>query len=1576
MAGRIHTIVHFSARLLVLLSSSLALLVAMLIGATQFQPTRNAALSRGLDALNASLAGKVAVKRITGNIFTGIALHDIEVAAAGTTFFRAPLIELRYQLSPIFRDRVIGARVTIHSPIVNLIRNARDSSWNITRVARPSTTVDTSTTPFPYTIDANSIEIRNGSILVDDKTVPDRPDTLRKDVDYSHLDIREFNLSAVARIETERKRLILQHTSFLLPRNDVRLLDLSTELSIDSASILVDDLRLETEQTRLRLDARIDSVDILGGDVDPALWQATPIALRLSAPRVATRELERFLPALAFLGGEPALELEGSGAYGDMRIDRLRVAYASTMIDLAGQMRNLHRPEDLFFDVRMADSRILPADVTALLPGIPLPDLSWLGRVDIARAEYRGDVRNFHGAIQARTAVGTIQGAGRLDLSREDIAYEADLALAGFDPAPMLGDPSYGSVFNGHLIVAGTGLSPQSLDARFLLLSNGSTVMGRTYRSLMLQGSYRQGGLTVIDTAVVVLGGNRGVEQRGVLGQAVGTIDAFIDQNPIIRLVRRAGSEIDGATFALGPSIAVGGTVDIRDISEPRYQVNIRGHRISLADFLPDASPDRFSFAGSVRGVGLEPDRIDGSTSLDVSEATMADGRRAEPFALEATLEQISADEKRFTLRSSIADIAITGEWRFTSVVQSLSRAVEGLINYAQRKASYRDDGGLGLDHGNGSSERVAAVYSMTLRDLRPLAPFLGGITLEAEGALKGTLSGTPRLLSLEASGRIDRLRYASEGESLSVGVIRLKTIEIRNLAPGYIDDITGIDIDLQIDSPFVYNDTRYQLRSFKTTLEEGVFRIQGNGAIVGQVIAVVDGVIDTREQEGYLVNLSNLVVITPGQSLQSVGAIRGVVTDQAIQIDTLVMRRKAAEVISVSGRFIDGERMEGVRVRVLGASVPALAEFASSSPFYRALNEGKGSFTTLEVDAEGTLENPRLQLRLQLDSLSFERSTPTGIGLVLEYADRNLSGTGTISELLHGRAALPRVAARIDIRTLPIDLAIASRTKRLLKDRPVDIIAATDSLPLSIFSPFLSGAHVSAGTLTTSFTVSGTLPDITYRGTGTVDNGRILLESTNIVYLVDGILGFTERRLTVESLTVRNLPGDLRDGRAEIKGYVNLEAFTPKDFRLRMEGSRLLVLSDATQGVNNQIYGDLVIAIPELTFSGPSFAAPMVSGSVTVIEASLKAEQAGAQATINPVNYVDYGVWVREHEEKAYGPEFPPQPVPDTARRRRDPAPDTSLVTMDSTPPGVDRGFYDRLEIRNLIVSIREGVLLTIDFSPFQQLRASLATPREKQGLILNKKPSEDMTVVNNITVAQGSKFLFFKPFEARGALQFTGPIANPKLDITADYTGRQIENGTDLTKEYVVTVRITGTVNQPQIDLRYQFVGDNTTPTPTDRETQQRNAIALLLFGRTIEQLGSTSLGEQVGNVAGTFGESGLSIVSSTLSNILSGGTGFIRSVDITGSATDIGQARVNLVSQFGKVVVRAGGRVSNPTADGTVTVDLPFDILFDNEALNNLGLQLERAAQSTQSSSISSATGEDRETYRVRLQYRVVW
>jgi|GEM_PF-1824864 len=1605
MVRSINNIVRFSARFLVFLFSGVAFLCALAIVLTQFDPVRRLGLSQGLDALNNMLQARVEVGSVSGNLITGLSLHDVTVIADSTTLLTTPLIDLRYQLRPFFREGIIGVTAVIHNPVINLVRNARDSVWNFARITKPSPVTDSVSTPFPYTINVHGLEIRNATVSLSDLTQPDDFDTVTRSVNYSYISLENFNLSARAHIESVTQSVWIQNMTFDMPRPDIRLVDLAGHIAIDTTGITVEDLQLETDRTLLELDARLDSVNFFANEAPgPEKWGRSPIHLQLDAERISTLELKRFVPSLDFLGGSPAIELKAEGTYGDITIANLELGLTHSDIAINGRIRNLDRPDSLFMDVRMRESELSYADVPLHVPGLDIPDLGYLGDVEIRSAAFVGAPQAFNTAIDAVTAIGTVRGGAWMDLRGTVARYTADLALAHANLAPVLNDPSYASDFNGHILASGRGFGLDELNSDVRLYSESSTIAGRTYRRLILDGSARDGGFIMADTLLVAWGPKGEPDEAAILGRAPATVVAFMRRNVTATLEQPvpAGS-IEGELFVQQPSLTLGGWLDLREKDTPRYNVSARGNRFALSDILPDASPTRMTFTVEGSGVNFDPDRMQGTASVNVTAAELPGGRPFTPVNAEVALMIDSAADRTLRLRSNLADLDMTGRWDFTNVIEGVAQGIDGIVEYLSKKANYREEDLFALEE-RPFGDPVNARYELDIKNLAPLSLFLNGAEIAARGELRGEISGTSQLFSITAAGSLRNFLY--EQDSLRLQLLSTQIdIELRNISPGRIEDISTARVLLRADSLAQFNDVILNAPRIIVALEEGAFRVSGATAVNNAVSLAIGGEVNTTDPEGYRIRLDTVRVGLPnGLRWRNLGVVQALVNEDVVRIDSLAMRRRRGETVAITGSLVGGSRLEHVVIRATDGSIRGLAPFIGSDQAL-AIDQMGGWLRELRFEVDGTLEDPAIDGTIAIDSMSYSGNFIGNIMSDVHYADRNLTGSIQISDLLFPTAPdrvnerlmvdTSRLTARIDINALPIDLALASRDERLISGRDADIQARTDSLPIAFLAPFLSGAQIRGGLADIRFSATGRFPDLDYVGEGAIHNARVLVEGNNILYYGDARVRFERDILAIDELIVRNDPRDLVGGRATVQGTIDLTGLELGEINLIARTDQLLVLSEATQAVNETIYGDLVIASGQqpLHFSG-TMDHPFLSGDVAILNGNLRMEQGGVERVSSEVvNYVDYADWMRQFEEDTYGPPAPEsagggelsqtdtvdefdastEPEPESLDEKFAAAQDR-LSRIPARSTGERAAFTDVLQLA-LDITISERLFLTIDFSPIEQLRAELSNDGDT--LRVRRGADGEMNITGTVSVLPGSKYIFIKTFDATGSLSFSGNIDNTKLGIRAQHNGRALRADNSSLREYEVIVNITGTLETPEIRLDYTL--DGQPPTSPDQDTRNRNAISLLLFGRTADELAGTALRSNVSDLSNSIIGSGTSSVASRiLTDILAGGTEFIRSLDIdmSGRPGDFSQAKLNVVSQFGKVVVRVGGQISNPTANGTVTVDLPLSVLLDIKALRNFVLQLEREAQSSESSATNLPLESDELIYRIRLQWRQIW
>ncbi len=1563
MAVTVHSIIRTLSRLVVFGITGLTFVCAVAVLLTQLDFFRSWALNKGLDALNGELQGKIEIGGVSGNLITGLTLYDVRLLADGTTVVTAPEVELQYSIAPIFESQTIYADVVVHKPTVRLIRNRVDSVWNFARITKPST--DSIKTPFNWTIDVSTLEMNDATFLLHDMTAEERPESDSKIVDYSNLQLQHVNLAAQAHIAPTQQSVWIQNLDFTVPKPDIRVVELSGRFAVDTTGLTVDRLYLQTERTLLTLSGHIDSLNVLGDE--PMLdIESYPISLDLDADRISAEELKRFVPAVAFLGGTPALELKASGGFNDLKIDRLLLELVNSKVDISGRLRNLTNPDSLTIDAKIANSTLSHRDVDIYVPGLGLPDLSYVGTATIRSAVFSGPPMNFLASIDATTAVGAVNGGLALDLRNPVMKYTADVALVHGNLGPIMKDSAFRSDFTGRAVLNGQGITLDELDTRVRLESQGSSFAGRRYRLLYLDAVANRGGMIDVDTLLVAWGSGTPALSAPAPSPI---IPDFMTRD--IKTLLRAPlylSEEDRRIFSAGPSLGIGGLFDMRTPDLPRYDFSARGRNVNLEDILLDPeSRTRLSFTLSMEGSGTDPDEIQGKGRLAVEASDYAGTPIPEVIA-DFNLERRADNRRILDLTSSLADINLQGRWRFSTIMPGLMDAVNGFTGYVTRKARQSTP----TTAATSLSEPIDANFTADIKDLSPLRPILKGQTLEATGLIDGRVYGTPRQLNINSNGTIDLLMGLDSATSLRLSQMTFG-LNVRNITPGGGSDAMSGNIVVKSDTTLSYGDLLFKKPDLSVDFQGGQFHVVGRTFIDTTMFVAVDGMVDARDVSAYKVAVDTLF-FTMGRDMawRNAGQIRAEIGDGTIMIDSLAMQRNKGEIVTAHG-MMAGERFEDLRLSVLGGSIRGIGELIQGTDSYSTIEPMEGILRQAEVVLNGTLDAPIFTAVVAVDSLSYSGNPIGNLRTDLSYADRNLQGTIHVRNLL-GTADTARLPADIRIESLPVDLALASREERLVTGGPVKISVVTNNLPIAFAGPFIPAARVRKGRANIDFAVEGNYPDLTYQGNGLIE-AQAILDANNILYYIRLPLDFHDQVLAIEDAILKNDPRDLPGGTATVDARITFSGLELEEIDATIATPQLLVLSEASAAVNEFVYGDLVIATGArpLRFSG-SLSDPQLSADIDVLRGDIRLPSDQNEYTENPqpVLYIGAEDW-EALQNTEVGPTMvkidttgivPPAAV-DSASLAG--ASEQAVQVLDRVGGEMlqQPSIVDLLDL-DLNINIKGRLFLRMDLGGLtQQLRAEIGGREE--GLTIHRTDGET-SIRGTLEAKPGSKFIYIKTFDATGEISFQNDISNPTINIDAQYFGRRLQLGSNESEEYTVDIAITGTKERPVIQFSYTLNG--VAQSVGDPDQQTRNAVSLLLFGRTTEELRGTGLGTQFGSLAGSFSGAYASALTSTLLSSALANSGFIQSVDI--DVSGFNGIRLNFVSQFGPVVLRYGGDISSPT-EGTITVDLPMTALLDAEFFRNFALQLQRAVDDA---GTTSSSGTQRETYRIRLQFRDSW
>ncbi len=1588
LAYRIAKIVSKSAVFIVALFAFLGVLV---VAVTQLEPFRKWAIDRGLTTVNEVLAGNLSVADVDGNLVTGLTLKEVQLDAGGTTLARIPRISLRYQLLPILESRTVGASLILHRPEILLSRN-RSGVWNFTQIAAPDTdTLDEPRSPLEWIFDVSSLEIRDGEIRIQDLMEGAQPSDAGDDptstggVDFLNTTLRQFNLEAGTYISEEKQSFDIRHLSFLESTSGIRLLELAGAIDVDSsAGTTIDNLRIETEGSLVELDLSVDTPGLFDSTFASDLFNSN-FSLSLKGERVDADELKRLLPPLEFMSDTYGLELQAGGTLQSLTIDDLVLTASGTRLQLNGKLTDITDPDRFRIQSSVAQGSILRyRDLRRHLPGLDLTAVAYLEEVAIESIRFEGRPGDATASFEIETNVGDVVGGGYVAWEGAREKWRADVIGTDVDLGRIIPtEIGIDGLVNGRFVVEGSGFDPATMEARTRTRLGASTIAGRMIEHAWIEGGYGEGGIIVVDTALVAfgnVGGSSRLSSPEIEPLFADLIALRVGAERTDFTSRISLSERDLAAIEARPSARLAGWFDFSDPDLPRYRGVIESDRLDLSVLTLDPEQKtRLGLTVRIEGQGLELDNVEGIVQVDAYDIMLPNGEEILPFQIDSLIVEQSGTTRRVLLASDVADAEISGTWRFESLFPTLVEGFEKLADYVARKSNYRSEELAWVtDDDPVDIEPIAATYRFKPKDLSIVEAFMPESRLALDADLSGTISGTRSFLGLTIKGDIRRLLYAQGEDSYLVSAVALDA-DIRNISSGAMDDLLDAEISIRSDSVYTIAGTRISAPDLQLEFHNGRLTLVGGATIDDAYSVTVEGGVDVVAAQGYRLNLDSLTFgLANGQRWKNSAPIKLIVGGDGATIEQFDMFRSGAETISLTGRFDQFEQFEDVRLKVSSVPLAELRPFMDDAETLQMLETLGGRLDSIEVALGGTLESPEMDLSMLLENLVYTRVAIGSVQFDASYRDSNLVGEMRIVGAVNNPNDTVPVLADVTITRLPIDLAFASREERFLQNERIDITGRTMELPLGILGPFVPGILIQKGMTDLVFSVSGRFPDVDYSGTGRIKKGQILVESTNISYLVDARFDLREERLDLQGVSLRNLPSDYGPGKATAFGNITFDGFFPDQFNIGIRTDGLLVLSDATQAVNDRYYGDLVIATPpgkNLTFGG-TYVEPVLKGDIIVLRSDLKYPYRDRVGELqNRVQFIDYndrdslpnfdvlknGILPLEVRERL-----------DSVRRANEGEADTNSTRQpkpERTTPEPDGFFMDRLLV-NLTISIPKGIRLTIEIGLLNQLELIIDDGGNDKPLDFTML-GDDMQLSGEVRLLQGSEFTFIRTFQSTGTLEFEQNILNPKFAITGEYFGRRFQNGT--AQQYTVEVTLGGTLEVPEISFDYTIAGAGSND---DEAQKQADALFLLLAGRRQSELFSSSTSQEdvaTDALLSSTNALGTDVLGAALSGVFRD-IGGLQTVEFDGSIDDPGGTTFRFVYAVDDVLVRYEGKISR-FSDGTVTVELPLELLFNMSEFKNLSLQLQRDIVDEFGSSLAprSSSGTTDNVFRVRLSLR---
>ena len=1492
----------FIGRLFKWFSFLLILLILLLAGIFIFIQTDyfdKIALGIALDKINTSLAKKDATiyaESLTGNLLKGFTLNNGSIKVKGDTLLKFNSIHADYRILALLDKEISVQNLVLKEPQINItnVKDKHDSlKWNIAYLLESDVKdEDTAASEFDWGITAENLTIENGSIrILEDKnsSLPIREIVMQKldTFQIGKLDLSELNLNLSAKYFPGSKSADIKKLAFRT-NSDFNLNNITLKADINEKDSVtkIKDFKVLTDRSDFRInELTMNKFEPLAAE-DYENFDNNTVKLDLESQRFNFKDLTFFLPEINFLDSTIALRLIAEGNYGDLQIDSLNLKMPNSYFEFTGNVKNLNNPSEIYFDITGNNIVISPHDTRLNLPGLPIPDYSYLGEVRIPSLKYNGTPERFDTDFDIRTSAGNAAGNAYFDLTFNEIRYKGDFSTTNFNIGKIVKDKELESNITGNFKV----------DA-----------MGFDYKTA-------RGKLNYDISRTKFLGFNI-AKSDGILNFNRGDVGLNITLNSDALQTKAEGK------------------INISNIKNISYDLKGTASNLNIAAFSKDnAQQSNLNFDFDINGRGFDPNTMSGKFNINLNPSTFA-GLNIPATPLNAEIDQ-NGNIRNISLNTAFADIKIDGVLNFNSLSKVISNNIDKI------KSEFTS--GINTDSAEITNKAVYSLasvcedlnfnYSINVKDLKPLYSFTGNDTINFKGNLEGSLSDSCGVFYFVSKGMIRELAMK---DSLLITDSASVDINIRNDINAYqlsgLDAVAVLKANKLIVSKFGIDTTMARISFSKNNnvfdlwaQKDSTIKLFTEGSLKDSLIVNFDS-LAVKYQNILLTNNNDLILKYNSQD-----------SSQSIEFRKFVIN-SFNQKLSISGEYSLTDS-SNIKLSASNVDLATYQKFLKDDP--DTTNMILGKIRYLDLLYRGIPKSPQLELSAVSELLSVGSTQIGRLDASLKYADDNIvsninfynrQNTGNFSLL----GNIPAILNFSDDKTDSL------QRRNIALKKEINLNAVAKNFQLRVFQELVPYTQNLTGILEGKISLLGTMEKPVLTGKMDVNDGKIGVTLTKMNYSFWASMTTDDEKLIIRDSRIFD-PSD-KTRFMSASGYVDFTGLEMNDLMLEITGDMKAFDKDLGE-TQLGISGDLWVGSGrnKLTLKGNSDRFDL-TGNLILVKGNVVFNPFVQEAYNIYSDDFNFGIIVDSLTgDSTYSKTIIRQNTDSVyifKNERLDPFEKTLYVYENKDLKKTAKGkpgkfFYD------INVTTSENVFLKfiVNERSQQEFFGEITTDD------LNIYNYVDYTMMGRGTVTLGNScyYKFFRKFDATGSTTFFGPISNPRLNITAQYKG-YASSGTDASgqdnlEDVIIDMKVTGEAARPVLSISIDRNGVKETGSNATSD-----AMAFLLFGKFSDQL---SFGES-SSFGANLGASYLSnYVSSSIEQVLpwliNTSIGFVDNK--TGSVAQ--NTDVRFTAAIGDAVIRFGGQIFRGLANTDIVVDYPINKLLKMKSLsNNLIFRFER-------------------------------
>ena len=1106
------------------LISGFLFLLIIFFGFSQTKTFRNYLKDQITQNVSETINGELKIDSIEGSILSSIILYNTQLISNSDTIFTAD--ELAIKTSPIhlFLKRILIRELIIKNSKVKLFED-NDGLWNYSKLSKgeketqPQVSTDTTTSTFPFTIQINNLKFENLNFIKQTyKNV--YSNRSYKYLTSDDLQLSNINLDAklFANLSNSTVRVRLNNFSVKPNFESFNLKKLSGDFELTKNYARVSNLVMATDSSEVNITAKVDELNLLG-NIELKDFKEYPIELKFQTYPLNLSDLYTFIRDIDFLNGSIYLDMKAKGYFGDFDVEKLKLNFLTSYLNLNGNVKNLHTPEKLYFDCKIEDSRIVETEVFDLIKGLDIPRFENLIVNDL-NVIFKGEPSLFNTQFSGNVNNGNVFIDTYMNLQQEEMEYDISFNSRKLNLFPIL---NFNTSLTSNGKIKGVGTDPNFMSA-FLNIN----VFNSLIDSIEVDSLYL---ISKIDSKL-------------------------LDVN--------LTSIINDAKFSIG------GDLDLRNEIEPIYDLVGKANKLQLNNFTGDPKDSsNLNLTFNAKGKNLKLDELVGQYEITLEPSYLRN------LSLDETSIQLSLlkeeEQRKINLKSDFVDFNIDGQFSLDKAVDIIVYETETISKIISDKMDELNpiedsDSVVIIDQNlkipDIAKENLEFNFNFLFKDFDLIAQFLKNDELDIVGSGEGTvyndslhfeISSDINIVNLLNKKRNDifylsnidaNINFSRDNREVSFNkIFGTISVEGEKLYSGIeLNDITA---DLVFNQSKLFFNTSLTVDDYLTTEIEG--------------LATTSLAQERIDFKNISINYKNL----PWTSIDTCFII---FNGDGVQLSDLILEN-GSTVISLDGQ-LNNDESHNFFIGIDGMPGEVLSNYLLS-----AQNEPFAADINLKLVSSGFISNPNINLELNILDLAYNDVDFGSLTCVARHLN---SSTLFDIDFLSSDPSITSPLLTLDA-TAPLKINYLGSDSLLSNDDELRISLRSNNFDIESFGNVLPYIKTQSGKVESKIDIKGSINHLNSNGYFRVENGKFTLRENNLDYGFDISTIFNNQLATLETLTLYNSGGSEYNGTIKGKGTIGLQYFPFSDFNITLNGN-LALLGKKSQTRNSTIYGDLLI--------------------------------------------------------------------------------------------------------------------------------------------------------------------------------------------------------------------------------------------------------------------------------------------------------------------------------------------------------------------------------------------------------------